>query len=133
MSVLRLANVYGPGDRDRVIPIWLDRARRGEDLELYGGEQVLDLVPVDLVVAALRRAAETPLGTAGERRQRRGHDAARAGRPHPGAARRRVGLTVLPARRRGHALRGRCGAHEALLGLTPPTDPLEGLLAMWEG
>jgi len=38
VSVLRLANVYGAGDRDRVIPIWLDRARRGEDLELYGGD-----------------------------------------------------------------------------------------------
>jgi len=62
VSVLRLANVYGPGDRDRVIPIWLDRARRGLALELYGGEQVLDLVPVDLVVEALRKAGETALG-----------------------------------------------------------------------
>ncbi len=61
VSVLRLANVYGPGDRDRVIPIWLERARRGAALELYGGTQVLDLVPVDLVVTALRRAAEVAL------------------------------------------------------------------------
>src|SRR5207245_846607 len=62
VSVRRLANVYGPGDSDRVIPIWLDHARRSEDLELYGGTKVLDFVPVSLVVEALRRAAERSLG-----------------------------------------------------------------------
>lgn len=61
VSVLRLSNVYGPGDRDRVIPIWLQSARDGVDLALYGGTQVLDLVPVDLVVTALRRAAALSL------------------------------------------------------------------------
>ena len=50
---LRLGNVYGPRDRDRVIPIWLDRAAAGLDLELYGGRQVLDLIPVSFVVEAL--------------------------------------------------------------------------------
>jgi UDP-glucose 4-epimerase len=29
VAVLRLSNVYGPGDRDRVIPIWMERARAG--------------------------------------------------------------------------------------------------------
>src|SRR5882672_9651450 len=34
---LRLANVYGPGDSGRVIPLWLERAARGEDLHIFGG------------------------------------------------------------------------------------------------
>ena len=56
INVLRLANVYGLGDRNRVIPNWLEQARTGEDLILYGGEQVLDFVPINLVVRALLRA-----------------------------------------------------------------------------
>ncbi len=57
---LRLANVYGPGDTGRVIPIWLERAARGEDLIVYGGRQVMDLIWVDDVVSALIRAALAP-------------------------------------------------------------------------
>lgn len=56
-AVLRLANVYGSRDFDRVIPIWLGRARRGLDLEVYGGKQVIDFVWIDLVVEALVRAS----------------------------------------------------------------------------
>ena len=62
VSILRLANVYGPGDRDRVIPIFLDRALCDKPLVLYGGEQVIDFVWIDTVVDALMRAAcGTPL------------------------------------------------------------------------
>lgn len=57
---LRLANVYGPDDTDRVIPLWLDRAARGEDLLIYGGTQVLDFIWVGDVVSALVRAALAP-------------------------------------------------------------------------
>ena len=56
-QILRFANVYGPRDRDRVIPIWLERASRGEPLELYGGEQVIDFVWVGKAVEALLAAA----------------------------------------------------------------------------
>ena len=56
--ILRLSNVYGLGDRDRVIPIFAERVRQGLPPVLYGGEQVLDFVPVELVVEALWRAAE---------------------------------------------------------------------------
>lgn len=55
--VFRLANVYGPRDSERVIPLWMERARRGEDLLLYGGEQVIDFVWVQDVVEALAQAA----------------------------------------------------------------------------
>jgi UDP-glucose 4-epimerase len=55
--ILRFANVYGPGDRDRVIPRWLSRAGEGEDLEVYGGHQVIDFVWVGQAVDALLAAA----------------------------------------------------------------------------
>ncbi|MGH7269277.1 MAG: NAD-dependent epimerase/dehydratase family protein, partial [Polyangiaceae bacterium] len=38
VQVLRLANVYGPGDSGRVIPLWLAAAQEGRDLQVYGGE-----------------------------------------------------------------------------------------------
>jgi UDP-glucose 4-epimerase len=56
-AVLRLANVYGPRDFGRVIPLWLGRAAAGADLIVYGGKQIIDFVWVDLVVEALVRAA----------------------------------------------------------------------------
>lgn len=55
---LRLANVYGPGDKDRVIPIFLERALKGEKLELYGGDQVLDFVWIEDVVEAFTSILE---------------------------------------------------------------------------
>lgn len=55
--ILRLANVYGPRDSERVIPLWIDRARQGQDLLLYGGKQLIDFVWVGDVVEALVRAA----------------------------------------------------------------------------
>jgi nucleoside-diphosphate-sugar epimerase len=60
-QVLRFANVYGPRDRDRVIPIWLERAKCGEPLELYGGEQLIDFVSVGTAVGALLAAAGSEL------------------------------------------------------------------------
>ncbi len=60
-SVLRLANVYGPRDRDRVIPLWLDAARAGRNLIVYGGTQLIDFIYIDTVVEALIRAATRPL------------------------------------------------------------------------
>ena len=133
VSVLRLANVYGAGDRDRVIPIWLDRARRGEDLELYGGAQVLDLVPVALVVAALRCTAEAPLGG------RVVNVGSGVGTPLRDLAdriarlpSREVGLRVLPARSiEVTRFVADVARMRGLLGLEPPADPLEGLTALW--
>ncbi len=133
VSVLRLANVYGAGDRDRVIPIWLDRARRGEDLEIYGGAQVLDLVTVALVVAALRRAAEESLGG------RVVNVGSGVGTPLRDLAdriarlpSREVGLRVLPARSiEVTRFVADVARMRDLLDLAPPADPLEGLAALW--
>jgi UDP-glucose 4-epimerase len=60
VRVLRLANVYGPRDRGRVIPLFVEQALRGEPLTLYGGAQVVDFVWVGHVVDALRHAAVCP-------------------------------------------------------------------------
>jgi nucleoside-diphosphate-sugar epimerase len=58
--ILRLANVYGPRDVGRVVPLWMDLASSGRDLNIYGGKQLLDFVWIDLVVEALVRAADVP-------------------------------------------------------------------------
>lgn len=55
VSILRLTNVIGAGDRDRVVPNWLRAARAGEPLVMFGGTQELDLVPVDFVVEVVMR------------------------------------------------------------------------------
>jgi UDP-glucose 4-epimerase len=62
-SVLRLANVYGPRDIGRVIPLWVGQAISGHELTVYGGKQVIDFVWVGDTVEALVRAAhlEGPL------------------------------------------------------------------------
>jgi len=56
VTIFRLANVYGPGDRGRVIPIFVERALRGEPLVLYGGDQLVDFVWINTVVDAFERA-----------------------------------------------------------------------------
>jgi UDP-glucose 4-epimerase len=58
VSVVRLANVYGSRDFDRVIPIFLERALRNEPLKIYGGRQILDFVWIDTVVQALLTASD---------------------------------------------------------------------------
>jgi UDP-glucose 4-epimerase len=134
VSVVRLANVYGPGDRDRVIPIWLDRARRGEELELYGGEQVIDFVPVSLVAEVLRRGGDLALGeqpiNIGSGTGTRLRDLAARIQALPGVD---VDLRLLPARdvevTRFVADTTRM---RTTLGLEPPADPLADLPALWE-
>lgn len=55
---LRLANVYGPGDKNRVIPIFLEKAQNNETMELYGGDQALDFVWIEDVVEAFTQIIE---------------------------------------------------------------------------
>jgi len=55
--ILRLANVYGPRDFDRVIPIFMERVKAGKNLQIYGGKQVIDFISVEIVVQALMQAA----------------------------------------------------------------------------
>lgn len=56
---LRLSNVYGRyDDYDRVIPVFIALANRGEDLTIYGGDKLLDFLYLDDCVDALVRAIE---------------------------------------------------------------------------
>jgi UDP-glucose 4-epimerase len=55
---LRLANVYGPGDKNRVIPIFLEKAQNNKTLELYGGNQVLDFVWIEDTIEAFTQIIE---------------------------------------------------------------------------
>ncbi|WP_227133072.1 NAD-dependent epimerase/dehydratase family protein [Halorubellus salinus] len=58
---LRFFNVYGPGQRDGVVPSFVARARAGEPLVVHGdGSQTRDFVHVSDVVRALVAAATTP-------------------------------------------------------------------------
>ena len=130
-AVLRFGNLYGPRDSGRVIPLWLQRAARGEPLHVYGGEQVLDFVPVGMAVEALLAASvcsldepvnvATGVGTAilalAERI-----------RTLSGG---RSAIEVLPARG-AEVVKfvGSTTRMRALLGIRPPADPLAELGAM---
>lgn len=56
---LKLFDTYGPGDtRRKLLRLLVDAAASGQALEMSGGEQLIDLLHVDDVVAAFLRAAE---------------------------------------------------------------------------
>ncbi len=55
--ILRLANVYGPRDFNRVIPIFIENIKRGKDITIYGGKQLIDFISVPFVVDVMRLAA----------------------------------------------------------------------------
>jgi UDP-glucose 4-epimerase len=56
---LRLSNVYGRYDNyNRVIPVFVALADRGEDLTVYGGDKLLDFLYLDDCVDALTCAME---------------------------------------------------------------------------
>jgi UDP-glucose 4-epimerase len=55
--IVRLANVFGPGDHGRVVPRFIQSAFSNEPLTLNGGSQILDLIWIDDAVEMLIRAA----------------------------------------------------------------------------
>jgi nucleoside-diphosphate-sugar epimerase len=59
VRIVRLTNIYGPRDFDRVIPIFLCRSLKREPLVIFGGQQVLDFLSVRNAVEGLLRAAES--------------------------------------------------------------------------
>ena len=61
IAVLRLSNVYGPGDHGRVIPLFLEAAMADQPLILYGGQQIIDFVWIDEVVRALVSSSKQTL------------------------------------------------------------------------
>jgi UDP-glucose 4-epimerase len=133
-NILRFANVYGPGDRDRVIPLWLERARKGEDLEVYGGDQLLDFVPVSAAVQALLKAGSDDLdGPA--------NIASGKGTTLIALSDRILALVGGPSRlvrqpaRTAEVVRfvADVGRMRSLLGIEPPDDPLAALSELVAG
>ena len=61
--IIRIANVYGPRDRERVIPAFIDNLKRNRDLTVYGGQQILDFIWVGDVIGFLVRAMENKFDT----------------------------------------------------------------------
>ena len=124
--ILRLSNAYGPRDYGRVIPLWIEQALRGEDLELYGGKQVLDFVWIDQVVDAILAAAASdvvlPPINVGSGTGTKLIDLARRIRLLSGS---RGQVRIAPSR----AVEvvqyvARVDRMRQLLGIDPPSDPL---------
>jgi UDP-glucose 4-epimerase len=57
---VRLSNVYGPGDKDRIIPNMIDRALKGNRLRVNGTSRLLNFIYVEDVVDAMVAIAESP-------------------------------------------------------------------------
>src|SRR5881398_2781208 len=61
--IMRFSNVYG-SERDlpeRVIPKFMNKALRGEDIILYGGDQILDFTFIDDTVSGIMKAYSASL------------------------------------------------------------------------
>ncbi len=58
VAVVRLSNVYGLRDFNRVIPIFIDNVRQGKDVTIFGGKQLIDFIDVPTVVQTLIQASE---------------------------------------------------------------------------
>jgi nucleoside-diphosphate-sugar epimerase len=120
--ILRLADVIGPGDSERVVPNWLAAARARQPLEVYGGAQELDFVPVETCIQAIRAAMGCP--------PLKGP--VNVGRPAGGAleARRRVlalygGAAGSRVARRPEVVRfAATSPHEVITGCGAPGNPL---------
>jgi len=56
--ILRLSNIYGPGDHGRVIPRFIQAAIAGDPCVVFGASKVLDFLWIDDAVGAIVRAAE---------------------------------------------------------------------------
>ncbi len=55
--IFRLSNVYGPGDKNRIIPSIIDHARKDDDIVVFGNVRLLNFVHVDDLVHAFVSAA----------------------------------------------------------------------------
>jgi UDP-glucose 4-epimerase len=131
-AILRLANVYGPRDIGRVIPLWIEQARSSQEIIVYGGQQIIDFVWVGEVVQALLRAggaevALPPINVASGTGTKIGDLARRIAH----LADSRGEIRVVP-RRTIEVSRfiGSTDRMTQLLGIVPPADPLGQLGGM---
>ena len=132
-AIVRLSNVYGPEDTGRVIPTWLDRAARGQDIVVFGGQQVIDFVPVDTAVAAICRAAVEDLDAPVNVGSGRGTPLLALAERIRALAGNRVAAVVEPARD-AEVVRfvADTTRMRGVLGIEPPADPLCLLPDLWD-
>ena len=57
-TIFRLSNVYGAGDKERVIPRFFQKADSNEDITIFGDKKIIDFVYVDDVINAFLTAIE---------------------------------------------------------------------------
>ena len=57
-NIVRMSNVYGYGDVDRVIPKFIEMFKTNKDIELYGSEKIIDFIYIDDVVEVLVKLKE---------------------------------------------------------------------------
>ena len=50
--IFRLSNVYGYSDKERVIPIFIKRALKNQNLILFGNKKIIDFIYIDDVISA---------------------------------------------------------------------------------
>ena len=62
IAILRFSNVYGSRDFDRVIPLWIEKAKKNEKLNLYGANKIIDFISVEKAVEALIQSAYSETG-----------------------------------------------------------------------
>jgi UDP-glucose 4-epimerase len=130
-QILRFGNLYGPRDSDRVIPLWVGNALRGDDLLLYGGHQTLDFFwvqdAVEALLAAAAGASSGPINVASGRGTRLDALAERVLE----ATESRSRLVRLAARdAEVGSFVADVSRMTACLGVEPPEDPLEHLEEM---
>lgn len=129
VTIVRLSNVYGPGDRGRVIPAFVERALADDPLTLFGARQVLDFVWIGIVIQALvllgaERYISCPLNIASGKGVAITELADRiVAQSGSGSS-----VTIAPARE-SEVVRfvADTRAAQAALGLDPPDDPMFGL------
>ena len=56
--ILRLSNVYGAGDNNRIIPMIVDKALRNEVITIFGAQHYVNFVHVKDVIKAMHSVAE---------------------------------------------------------------------------
>jgi UDP-glucose 4-epimerase len=60
IAIARLSNVYGPGDKGRVIPRFVENALLGLPLTLFGSLQIMDFVWIETLLDAMIRLGFGP-------------------------------------------------------------------------
>lgn len=58
-TILRLSNVIGTGDKDRVVPLFIGKAMRDEEIVIYDETKIIDFVDVADVINAFIKALDT--------------------------------------------------------------------------